>query len=210
VKLYHYNSKVLDSILTRDLQGVVTDKERKDGVDGAKFRGDMGPYFESVSFLLEPAPLDILGDIFDKDHHTWRSGNNLVEHVVELSGQNFYGWVIVEGPISMAFIDHVPWTENDLGKKLYFKSLKIGRKLFGESGSDYKSLVKALEKFPAGTTREAYRNLPKRKDYAKIKGMYAATVPHLMIYTKTPIEVASTQNVSVESYVETKPPSSKW
>lgn len=87
--------------------------------------------------------------------------------IVELSLFAFY---------TLHPIDHVYWSENVLGKKLYFKGLKIGRKLFGESGSDYKGLVKALKKFPAGTTREAYENLPKRKDYDMIKDMYAATV----------------------------------
>lgn len=208
--LYHYNREKYKTLLTRDLQGAVTDKERKDGIGGASFRGDIGPYFEHVSFLLEPAPLDILSGIFPKDHHTWSKGTKLVEHVVDLSGQDFYGWAIVEGPVSMFFLDHVPWSDNQTYKKLFFKGMQVGRKWFKESGTDYQSLMKALKRIPAGTTRKAYENLPKRKDYGDVKNLYAATVPHLMVYTKQPIKVLDTTNVTVEHTSTITPPSSHW
>lgn len=219
--LYHYNKRRLDRLLTRDLQEVVTDKERKNGLEASKFRGDVGPYYQSVSFLLEPAPIDTIGSIFPKDHHTWATGTELWEHEIDLEGQDFYGWSIVEGPISMLFIDYVPWFKNPFYKKLFFRSLALGRTLFSESGKDYRSLEKALRKFPTGTTREAYMRLPKRKDYEDVKNLYAGTVPHLMIYTKSPIQIANVTSVVVggESvpvsnegigHIHSPPSSARW
>lgn len=213
IMFYHYSKKKFSELLTRSLQGVVTEEERKDADEAGTFRGDIGPYYDSISFLLEPAPLDIISSLFPKDHHTWKEGNSLIEHIVDLKGQDFYGWDIVEGPIAMLFVDNLPWIDNVFYKKVYFKTRSLGKKLFNEQGNDFKSLEKALKKFPEGTTREAYLKIKDRSDYDTIKNMYAATVPHLMIYTKTPINIKHTNKVSVgipSKGLENHPPSSIW
>lgn len=195
--LYHYNRQAFDTIKTRSLQGVVSDKERKDGRDAAAFRGDVGPYYDSVSFLIEPAPLDILGDIFPEDHHTWAAGTELVEHVIDSKDLDIYGWTIVEGPVSMLFNDYIPWQDNAFYKKLFFKSLSFGRRLFGERGDDIRGMEKAIRRFGSGKTREAYQKLPDRKDFKETKNLYAATVPHLMVFVESPIPVKSRRSVTV-------------
>lgn len=222
MNVYHYNVNHLDKVLTKKIQGILTVKEENELLEMAKFREDPGPYYDSVSFLLEPAPLDILGTIFPDNHHTWTQGKNLFEHVINLEEQDFYAWVIVEGPFQLFMVDSLPWFENTYYKKMFFKGVSLGRKLAGEVGKDLNSLKKALNKIPPGTTRAAYERLPKRKDFDNIKNMYAATVPHLMLYTKSVISVKQVKSVSVgvqntlaqESFarlrLQQNPPSLDW
>lgn len=197
MKLYHYNSERFGELLTRELQGKVTDEQRRDAAAAANFRGDPGPYTDHVSFFMEPAPLDILGSIFPEDHHTWRAGNRLIEHVVETKDLDIYGWQIVETPITMLFLDHLPWYENVWYKRLFFKTLATSRKLFHEQGTDVRGLERGLAKFKPGFSREAYLKIPSLDYYDEIKDMYAATVPHLMIYTRNPIPVSEHRKVVV-------------
>lgn len=219
MKVYHYNTKKFNEILTRDLQGLLTEEEKKADQDGANYRDEIGPYSESASFFLEPLPIKHIASIFPKDHKIWIKGNKLVEHVIDIKDIDLYGWAILEGPITMFFIDNVPWSDNVIYKKLFFKSLQFSRKLFNESGKNFKSLKKSLDNIPQGTTEKAYMKMPERDDYEEIKYLYAGSVPHLMVYTKSPIPVLTTKTVTVDDQpfpkkdilsLENKLPSLNW
>jgi len=208
--LYHYNEKDFDYILTRDLQGIVSKEERKKGLEASSYRYSKGPYYESESFLLEPAPLDIIDTIYPKDHHTWYKNHRLYEHAIDLRKLDIYAWEIMEGPVGALFNDHIPWIDNPFYKKMFFKSLSVSRKLFNESGTDIDGLLKALKRFPKGTTRKAYEDVINRGDYDDIKNKYAATVPHLMVYTKKPIPVFKSTYVVVGDSNARTPLSATW
>jgi hypothetical protein len=197
--VYHYSLKKYDQILTRDLQGVVSKKEKKKNELVAKYRSSDIVYHESVSFFIEKPPLDIIDTIFPKDHPIWKKGNILFEHVVDIKDISLYKWMISEHKIHMLFVDTLPWYDNDVYKKTFFKSLSIARSLFNESGDDTDSLVKALKKIPKGTIRSAYLKLKDRDDYDDIKYKYAGSVPHLIIGTKEPVKMLSVNKVVVGS-----------
>lgn len=197
MQFFHYNPKKYDTLLTKELQGVVSPEEAEQGRVAAEFRGDPGPYYEHVSFLLHPAPLDFIGAVFPPEHHTWGMGKELVEHVVELDDLDIYAWRIVEGPVSMFFLEHIPWHDNPWYKRAWFGARNVARKLFREEGTDLRSLKKALSKIHPDTTRDSYAALLSRPDYDDIKDKYAATVPHLMVYTKEPIKVSKHNDVKV-------------
>jgi hypothetical protein len=197
VKLYHYGASKYKELLTPELQGV--GKEKWEDADAAaKFRGEPYPYYKHVSFLMDPAPLDILGGIFPRDHHSWGAGTKLWEHVIDPKDIDILHWRVVESPVSTFMVDNLPWLENDLYKRMYFSARKLIESMYGNNGNDLAGLLKAIDKYK-GITREAYIKLPTRWDFKKLDKMYAATVPHLMIYTDRPIPIYSVKRVMVAS-----------
>lgn len=196
--LYHYNVRKFDELLTKELQGTLSKEEKEKEASWSKFKEMPGPYYESLSFLLEPAPVEYIGSSFHKHHHTWAKGNKLIEHEIDLDDIDLYGWVIAEAPVTMFFVDNIPMSDLTIYKKIYFKSVALGRKLFNEMGDDVKSLKKALKNIPPGTTEEAFSKFPKYKNYEEIKDTYAATVPHLIVYTKKAIPVHKTKKVTID------------
>ena len=195
MRLYHYGSKRYKELLTPELQGTGLDK-RERAKKIATLRKKEYPYYMHVSFLLEEAPLDILGKIFPSDHHSWAAGNKLWEHTVNPKDIDLLYWEIVESKISVFMVDHLPWLDSKTYQSLYFSTRKALNSLAGNSGRDVDSLIKVMDRY-SGATRKAYAELANRDDYDEIKNKYAATVPHLMVYTDKPISVESSVRVQV-------------
>lgn len=209
--LYHYSKERFPKLLTLEQQKDIAPAIKQDALEAAKFRGDLFPYYQHVSFFLDTVPLDLVGNIFPEDHRAWVNGNQLWEYEVDPKTLPIKGWVLTEAPLQNFLFDVLPWFENRTYKRGYFKMLKLGRVLTQSEGSDTAGLLRCIEKYK-GRTREAYEKVKSRKDWEDIKHMYAATVPHLMLYTDVPLsymtatQVTVGQSASTESY----PPSSTW
>lgn len=194
-KLYHYSVTKFKELLTIELQGVGKEKW-KDAEAAAKFRSEPYPYHKHVSFLMDPAPLDILGSIFPKDHHTWGAGTKLWEYTVDIEDIDILYWVVVESPINTFMVDNLPWLNYDWYKRIYFSTRTTLSNIAGNRGDSLNGLKVVIDKYK-GATRDAYINLANRSDFKDLNGMYAPTVPHLKIYTEKPIPVSSVKRVEV-------------
>jgi hypothetical protein len=198
MKLYHYSAQKYDALLTKELQGVVTDGEREDDKAAARFRGDIGPYIQHVSFFIEPVPADILGSIFPRDHHTWAAGNVLYQYTVDVDDIDIYGWCIIENKINL-IMDDMFWLDIDLYKKLFFTVRNIANSLAGNSGTTIVGLKKAGIKY-MNTARDAFIALKKHKTFNEVKNLYAPRVPHVMVYTHKPIKIFDTTKIKIEAH----------
>lgn len=197
--VYHYSKERYPELLTADLQGKVTEEKRKQGDEFKRKYGLVGPYYDHVSFLIHPAPVDFLGSIYPKDHHTWAEGNELWEHVVEVEDMDLYGWDIVESPIDMFFLDHVWWFDNDRYRDFMMRLQMLAGQAVGYRGSDTRSLIKKLTKMPPNLTRRRYVDGYHHRDFKYNEYKYAAGVPHLMAYTHRPIAIKEARKVVVEA-----------
>lgn len=194
MKLYHYSKKKLSELLTRELQGVVTEEERKDP-DMVRIPG---PYYDHVSLFFDPIPSEILGDIFPSNHHAWATGNELVEHVVDANKLLPYAWSIVESPLKTFFFDHIPWLDNETYQEVWLKTRLILSRMKGDEGEDLPKLLKAIKRYQ-NTTRDAYLKLSRRADKDSHTSRYASLVPHLMVYTHHAIPVDKVNRIVIGS-----------
>jgi len=196
-RVYHYSKSLYPQLKPIVLQGPM-DPARKKTMDERSAKWKLpGPYYDHVSFLLEPAPVDILGSLFPADHHSWATGTKLYQYDVDVARINLYAWEIVETPADTWIFDHTSWIDTDWGNSLLSGVLKHYKLLTNSRGTDLNELLKELKTFKPGFTREAYLELAKRKDFDEIKHMYAPTVPHVMIYTKEPIPITAVKRVTV-------------
>jgi len=213
--LYHYSKEHYPQLLTLEQQKVLDPKVRQDAQDAARFRGDLFPYYQHVSFFLDPVPLDLVGEMFPKDHQAWVNGNELWQYSVDPTTMSIKGWVLTEAPLQNFLLDVLPWFDNRTYKRGYFKMLKLGRVLTQSEGSDLSGLVKCIDRYK-GRTRAAYEKLKDSKDFEELKYKYAATVPHLMIYTDSPLTYQHAEQVTVghtaslEARGVVEPPSAIW
>ena len=193
--LYHYSKNKYNELKTLNLQNDSINNITTND-DGYKFRGDPGPYEDHISLFLERPPFDILPDIFPKDHHIWVKGNKFIEHSVNLTDIDLYHWKLIETNIDNFFTNNL-WIENDIYKYLFFRLRKNIKSILGESGKSKEGLIKLLKKIPDNITREKYLEFKNSKYYEDDKYKYAASVPHLFIYTKKSIPVFKHQVVTI-------------
>jgi hypothetical protein len=187
--LFHYATQRYLVLLNQTLQHRLTEDELNEERESGAFRGDPGPYTDHISLFIEPPPLEFIHELFPKDHHTWVKGNRLFEHQVAVDSIDLYAWMVVETPIRVILRTSLPWIEHDGYKKLFFRIQRFGSRLFREQGTTKDGLKRYLTRFKPGTTRAAYERLRKKPLSADDQYTYAATVPHLMVYTHHPIPV---------------------
>ncbi len=182
--LYHYSKERYDVLKTRLAQSIVTDEEKQAGILRAKETYRLAPYYEHISFFLEPIPLDILGAIYGKNHHTWYPGNELYEYKIDINKLGVFKFELVESPEATKF--YYDPKNDSLTLEEYYKELYKLRLRLNEIGYDKQSLIKVCSSM-LGLTRSCYLQIPSRPNWNEIKDKYAATVPHVMLYPKTGI-----------------------
>jgi len=181
-KLYHYSNKMLDSIKTREAQGIIPSREDLKGQQKTKdFWNKPGLYDQHISFFLEPIPLDILGDIYGKEHHTWFPGNEFYEYVVLLSDIGEFGYELVETPRDVEMFYDPKYERTSM--KEYAAIRNQYKVKYGEKGNDRVTFMKVASSMQ-GLTRSCYEQINQRPNWGEIKKLYAATVPHVMLYPK--------------------------
>ena len=188
--LYHYSENKYKELKTLNLQN----KKLPNSDTGYKFRSDPAPYEDHVSLFLEPPPFDLLPEIFPKNHHIWVKGNKFIEHQIDINNIDLFAWKLIETDLDTFFANNL-WIENDIYKYLFFRLRKTLKSMIGESGTDISFLIKLLKKIPDGITRQKYLEFKNSKNYEENKYKYAATVPHLFVYTYQPIKVSGYRNI---------------
>ena len=192
--LYHYSKDKYDILKTRAMQGL-------DAPRNYYVRDD---YNLTMSFFLEPAPLDILGSIYkDGCNDFWFTGNQVWEYVVDIDTLNIDGWYVVESLEVISFMNK--WWYEDCKADDTFEEYKK-RKVELETrlhlaGVDKDEFIKTASKY-VGHTRDCYMKLPHQPSWDdptdNNKAKYAACVPHVMLKpTGGVVEYVSVQRATV-------------
>ena len=200
--IYHYSKGGGDEfniLKSMRISKVIDIKEIKEFDDYAKQKGDIGSYADSLSFLLDPAPLDVIAGVFKKQHPFWYSGAELFQYKVRINDLVAMPFEMVETPSKTALIDSI--TDEQWQESWYPEWRKIINDLLvmmGDKGDKLKALKASIKRYQ-GTTRERYLMVTERADYEGLKTKYAATVPHLMVYPKNGlIKIDSVTRVRVK------------
>lgn len=201
MKLYHYSSERFVDIRTRRAQKTPTASEIKEAERSAIFRSAPGLYLDHISFFIEPPPLDIIGDLFNKvNHDVWVNGKTICEYVIDPSFFGNFTFVVTETPSDIVYRDkHWPdgkeLTDNE--KKVFFANRAVQKRKLGEIGSGLVELKTICQKF-YGTTRAAFMAATANPLSEQSLLQYAADVPHLMVYpTNTVIKPQSVREVTI-------------
>lgn len=190
--LYHY-SKELYPVLTTRLCRVdrsLSAKEITKAKNDAQLYGTPGSYFESISFFFDPIPLTMIGGHFNNDHHTWFNGNKLIEYIVDTANlESNIVYNIVETPADFKAMNSINWNDpkanTDAFFILYMQGKNTRKFKSGEQGRGVANLVKHAKQFVGGTERAYLANKKlSKKEQENFKNMYAANVPHVMLYPK--------------------------
>lgn len=200
MKLYHY-SKDLYTILKNRLKiGSSTDKEDLEQKEWNKKTNGPGVYNGSISFFIDPLPLELLGRIYGKGHHTWFDGNELYEYVIDTDAlDKDITYSVVETPMAVKMLDETEWVDTDEFLIEYKKKLNALKVSAGETGNSRSKLETELSKYK-DKTRSFYLEASRRSDFKEHFDKYAANVPHVMLYPDSgAISIESVNMVKVGS-----------
>ena len=183
MKLYHYSKQPYVSLQTVRFREKLSDEQIKEGIRSAQFRHEPAPYYDQVSFLFDPLPLDIIGRLFAPYHnHTWVPGQVLYEHIVESSSIGHFLFKIGETKDDREFMEKY-WVDDDSKKEQFFSRRADQRRaqgLIGEGNAAFERVGRIF----VGKTRQAFIDSIKVNDAETLSSHYAADVPHAMIYPK--------------------------
>lgn len=168
MKIYHYSGGDYPTLQTLNKQNA--------GSKSALPDGTREEYANHISFFFEPAPLDILGGIFGKDHKAWFPGAELIEYTIDVSSIGDFRYEIVESPEKTKL-----YYDDSISIVQYHKLLAEVNQKHHYVGRGADTFIKACKPLLGGT-RKAYMELPHRKNFKELRGKYAATVPHVMLY----------------------------
>lgn len=177
MKLYHYSPIELTELKSRIAQGI-------------KSAGDHGikGYASSISFFLEPIPLDI-AEILKHEHDFWISGRELYQHEIDSNDLPLnVDFILVETPDKTKLLyDEQDWTKAEGNPELvkqYKQEIEDLENKKGYRGKGRMKLVQVCKPFTKGISKyyqDMYKLHCKYPEDNLIK-KYAATVPHLMVY----------------------------
>lgn len=206
--IYHYSKERYAILKCKALQEAEKEKDAEKPA-WEILRLNNLPYDRSISFLMEPAPLDIIGGIFGRNHHTWAPGTQLFEYKVDTGSLGPLFFKLVESVEATDFY-YDPKYEKLVGDAFVRARDALVKKL-GYIGTDIQQLDK-LTKANKGNTRKYYELIASRPNFADIKDKYAATVPHLMLYPRYGmIRPMSVQRVTVaRSSSKDRPKYTNW
>lgn len=181
--IYHYSKLLIKDIRSLRAQATCSTKElNKIDEKYTKYFAQR-PYTENISFFIEPIPTDILGKLFGKDHHTWHNDNVLYEYCVDVDYlEKDILYSLVETPAAVEFMDknyNPNMTEKGFIEYMWERNQILIKE--GYIGEGVNNLIKVASKF-IGTTRDYFIEARKRADADETKMLYAAHVPHLMLY----------------------------
>jgi hypothetical protein len=188
--LYHYNTKKLDVLYTLHKQSDLGKRNiTVDEFEKMKNRDDFTqreyPYWDHISFFVDPIPLDIVRKHFTKNK-VYQGSDCLYEHRINTQQlkNHLLHYMFVETSIDQFMADiwirpHFP------GKSLlYFTPRNLISKLLNYQGEDFEKLIQVIQKFK-GKTEQAFIDLVKSDRFDDDhKRSYAASIPHLFIYPK--------------------------
>lgn len=190
MKLYHYAKDKFDILKTKERQGPISEKEHREAIERQKDRGNVAPgyYYQHISFFFEPIPFGI-SKYYPKDHNVWKSGNTVIEHVVDVSLIKKFDFMIVETPeITKAY--HDTTVSDAQYKEIYIEVIKT--KYIGRGAS---SLYLTASPF-IGKLEKYMKEAKVSNDGTPAAYKYAAGVPHVMLYPSTGfVEVESTRKI---------------
>lgn len=188
--LYHYNTKSYDALKTLERQGI--DSGIKSNTIPALNPSSLGTYSQHISFFLVPIDTDKIGKIYGKDHKVWYPGNVLNEHCVYLDKLKNFKYEFVETPEKTKL-----YYDDSIGIAQYHKLLKeinLEKRYIGDNLEDFKKAYYSL----LPTIELAYSRVNSLPNWNDIRGKYAATIPHVMIYPQSgEIKVSKTKTVRI-------------
>lgn len=184
--LYHYAKEPFETLRTRRHRGGVSVQELADEIAGAKFRHSPGSYYDHLSFFLEPAPLKILGAVFqDVPHDFWVAGATIYEHIVDSRQVGDFKYQIVETPLDLTYLNH--WRDEwdmdpkwDGPKSKFFKDRAKAKLAVGEIGDGNVEFERVARKLMGRLPTEFIHAAKVYDRHDRLK--YAAGVPHVMLY----------------------------
>lgn len=193
--LYHYSVKRHAELKTKQQQGNVKVGERKAAEESRKLKNAPGNYYDSLSFFLEPLPVDRIAGVYGNRHEIWKSGLEVFEYVVsskDLPANVIY--TLVEQPWRRDLLEHLykfrKWESlTDLEKKMLFEAFARYGFTLGERGTGIKNIAKVIKRYPIN---EALDHLIKKGLVKDSLTQYASYIPHLMIYVDSPVRIHST------------------
>jgi len=180
--LYHYSAEKHNVLKTVEKQNKLTNEEKAKWDKIAHDSNRAGAYYQHISFFFEPIPIDIISNVFNNEHPVWRSGNVLYEHQVKISDLGEFAFELVESP-EVTELFYNPKYDKYVDKRWYelvHHTLETNKYI----GNTSEELIVAINK-NKGKVRESYLLLPTRLNFQDIKDKYAATVPHLMVYSES-------------------------
>lgn len=201
MKLYHYSKHLLPDLKTLLQQGI--SEERKLEIEAlSKARGAKFPYYDHISFFVDPVPLDIIHTLFPKNHPAWAYGTKLYQYEINTGDIDLKYFTMIESNVDQWLNPfYVDW----LGG-VHSRTKSFVKKLIGENGYTLEALEKAITPY-VGKTRAAYL-----KGDRSLSLQYAPDVPHVMIYPHKPIQWTKVFGVTVggNKHVPINPASSRW
>lgn len=171
--VYHYSKSSFPRLETLEYRGTKSDSKPQEGVYKL-----LGNYNQHVSFFLDPIPFQVMGKIYGKDHHTWYSGNELYQYIVDTDKIGNFNYHIVETPEKLKLFYDDNLSDNDYEREI--ELLVTKNKIIGNQNE----LNKAARPY-VGTLRDNINKVHRLPNWDSIKNKYAAGVTHLMIYPET-------------------------
>lgn len=193
MKLYHYSVTEFNELKSKIAQGI----------KGAGDHGIKG-YSSSISFFLEPIPLDI-AEILHHEHDFWVSGRELYQHVIDTNDLPLdVDFVLTETPDKTRLLyEEQDWSKAEGNPELvkqYKQEIEDLEKKKGYRGNGRMKLVQVCRPFTKGISKyyqEMYK-LHCKYPEDNLIGKYAATVPHLMVYVgKNSIRVSGVKKITL-------------
>lgn len=186
--IYHYSKSIHSELKTLLQQGL--DPVRKQELEQlSKDRGSKYPYYDSMSFFIDPIPSRVLGSIYPDDHPVWFTGNKLWEYKVSVSALELKYWTLVESNVDS--IINPLWMDWGPYKRLLVKTKSGIKSLVGQSGVDTRSLELCIRKH-LGITNKDFMAVGKTDSK-----QYAAGVTHLMLYPTEPVKIAGVREIII-------------
>ena len=190
-QLYHYSVKpFFDFIKSRSAQGIISSKEdiayqqkrcRQTGLPGI--------YDKHMSFFIYRMPRDI-PKYFGHRHKFWKTGSIIYEHTVIINedldkndpNELVTGYALVEAPYITA-LRYATDFEDKKADETYFEKLKAIQRQHRDVGWGYQGLRDCIQRWKGKCNREFEKLLSLPDFEENILPRYAATVPHLLLWT---------------------------
>lgn len=189
MKLYHYSKERFSRLETKGYQ------ETGHGSKGLSFTNL--PYNCHISFFTEPLSLGVVSAAFNGEHAFWKPGAVLYRHEVNVKDcfPGIFKIVESEEITNYYYDDSI-----DLDAAAWDEFVLKNLVKLGYIGKKEVELNRAIDKLKGATDR-AYRKLPERPNYESLKGKYAATVPHVMLYPENGyVNVSSSMKVTIPKF----------
>ena len=137
------------------------------------------PYNTSISFFIEPIPLDILPSIHKNKHNFYVNGDNVYEYTIdinELSKQKFIYHLVESPEVIELYYDE---TISDKNYSSIKDKIEQDHKYIGNNIHDLQSVIRPF----LNKTKDYFKKVPSYSNYKEsLIKKYAPCVPHLMIY----------------------------